>query len=305
VIRVKCFEGEWEKNNFFQFYMVRLNCLLQGWRRVQISPGQTRRIQGSKVINSNSKTSRVHTRTLTNLTQDSIDNKEHNKSLDGLLLKQKRVPQNSHIRAYFSLKMALSCTKRLHTFKRTHPYKRILKPLSRGNMIILATSQVYQSIIWFQEASAVDSGSSNGVFIVLFDSSRSFLSLWIVRVRWFEEVWLEMTFFFLFLGLYADHAKNHISSSIYFFFEFNPSSLICNFYYLHWLFLIEFYFLFHTWSFDFWIWFSNLILIFELLFVLFWIIFLIDLFFYNFIPRHLFSFNFCVKLVQLLLIVIF
>jgi hypothetical protein len=201
VIRVKCFEGEWEKNNFFQFYMVRLNCLLQGWRRVQISPGQTRRIQGSKVINSNSKTSRVHTRTLTNLTQDSIDNKEHNKSLDGLLLKQKRVPQNSHIRAYFSLKMALSCTKRLHTFKRTHPYKRILKPLSRGNMIILATSQVYQSIIWFQAASAVDSGSSNGVFIVLFDSSRSFLSLWIVRVRWFEEVWLEMTFFFSFLGI--------------------------------------------------------------------------------------------------------
>jgi len=198
VIRVKCFEGEWEKNNFFQFYMVRLNCLLQGWRRVQISPGQTRRIQGSKVINSNSKTSRVHTRTLTNLTQDSIDNKEHNKSLDGLLLKQKRVPQNSHIRAYFSLKMALSCTKRLHTFKRTHPYKRILKPLSRGNMIILATSQVYQSIIWFQAASAVDSGSSNGVFIVLFDLSCSFLSFWIVRVRWFEEVWLEMTFFFFF-----------------------------------------------------------------------------------------------------------
>jgi len=197
VIRVKCFEGEWEKNNFFQFYMVRLNCLLQGWRRVQISPGQTRRIQGSKVINSNSKTSRVHTRTLTNLTQDSIDNKEHNKSLDGLLLKQKRVPQNSHIRASFSLKMALSCTKRLHTFKRTHPYKRILKPLSRGNMIILATSQVYQSIIWFQAACAVDSGNSNGVFIVLFDSSRSFLSLWIVHVRWFEEVWLEMTFFFL------------------------------------------------------------------------------------------------------------
>jgi hypothetical protein len=40
-------------------------------------------------------------------------------------------------------------------------------------------------------------------------------------------------------------------------------------------------------------------------FYLFWIIFLIDFFFYNSTRRYLYSFNFCVKLVQLILIVIF
>ena len=53
--------------------------------------------------------------------------------------------------------------------------------------------------------------------------------------------------FFFFLKSRLGHAKSH-----FFFFGFSPS-FICNFLYLHWLFLIEFYIWFHHYSFDFWI----------------------------------------------------
>jgi hypothetical protein len=116
-----------------------------------------------------------------------------------------------------------------------------------------------------------------------------------------QRVCPEMTFLFFFfsfsffLGLRTGHAKNHTGPSIYFFFGFSPFSLICKFFLFTLIISIRFYFLFHPCSFYFWNLFLNLalILLITICFVL--IIFLIHLFFYNSTPRHLFSFNFCVK----------
>jgi len=52
--------------------------------------------------------------------------------------------------------------------------------------------------------------------------------------------------------------KIKLAIQLIFFFRLSPSSLICNFFYLHWLFLIGLYFLFHLWLFDFWDLFSSL-----------------------------------------------
>jgi len=62
-----------------------------------------------------------------------------------------------------------------------------------------------------------------------------------------NDFFLSFSFFSFsfFLDLHTSHAKNQINPSIVFFFRFSPSSLICNFFYLRWLFLIEFYFSFH------------------------------------------------------------
>jgi len=65
-------------------------------------------------------------------------------------------------------------------------------------------------------------------------------------------------------------------------------------FYLHWLSLIGFYFWFHPWWFDFVIFLLNSVLVLVIVFVWFWIIFLID-FFFNYIPKCLFLFNFYVK----------
>jgi hypothetical protein len=73
--------------------------------------------------------------------------------------------------------------------------------------------------------------------------------------------------------------KSYQPINLFIFFGFSPSSIICNFLYLHWLFLIGLYIWFHHWSFDFWIFFFKFGIHYELLFVLFWIIFLIDVFF--------------------------
>jgi hypothetical protein len=88
----------------------------------------------------------------------------------------------------------------------------------------------------------------------------------------FGHEWFFFSFSFsfsFFLGLCVDHTKNIPTLQLIFFFGFNPSSLICNFFNLHWLFLIWFYFWFLLWSFDFWNLFLDLVLFFELLFVLF------------------------------------
>jgi hypothetical protein len=70
---------------------------------------------------------------------------------------------------------------------------------------------------------------------------------WMTHIWWFGAAWLEMFFypffsFSFFLDLRASHAKNQINPLIDFFFQFNPSSFICNFFYLYWLLLIGFYF---------------------------------------------------------------
>ena len=84
-----------------------------------------------------------------------------------------------------------------------------------------------------------DTDGCNGASTTSFDSSRRPLPPWMTCVWWFGEVWSRIAFFFFFLfsfsfsfflGLRADHTKNHISPSIYFVFEFNSSSLICNFF---------------------------------------------------------------------------
>jgi hypothetical protein len=67
-------------------------------------------------------------------------------------------------------------------------------------------------------------------------------------------------------------------------------------FYLHWLFLIGFYFQFHPYSFDFFYLFSNFIFI-LLISICFVLNHFLDefVFFFNFTLRHLFSFNFYVK----------
>jgi len=60
-------------------------------------------------------------------------------------------------------------------------------------------------------------------------------------------------------------------------------------FYLHWLFLIGFYFPFHPWSFDFFKLFSNLV------FILLVLNHFLNCFFFNFTRKHLFSFNFYVN----------
>jgi hypothetical protein len=78
--------------------------------------------------------------------------------------------------------------------------------------------------------------------------------------------------------------KIKIRPSIFLFFRFSPSYLIFNFFYLHWLFLIGFYFLFHTWSFNFWNCFSNLVFIFWIAIYFVLNCFFDWFFFYNFTP---------------------
>ena len=68
-------------------------------------------------------------------------------------------------------------------------------------------------------------------------------------------------------------------------------------FYLHWLSLIEFYFRFHPWWFDFVIFLLSLVIV---LVIAIWLVLnhFLDWFFFNYIPKHLFSFNFYVKFGQ-------
>jgi len=133
---------------------------------------------------------------------------------------------------------------------------------------------------------AIGSGNCNHDSVTSFDSSWRPFFLLVARVWWFIVVWPQNYFYFLsffsfsfFLELWVDHAKIHISHSIYFFFWFSLSSHIFQLFYLHWLFLIGFYFLFHPWSFDFFNLFSNLVLIF-LIFICFVLNHFLDWFVY-------------------------
>jgi hypothetical protein len=103
-------------------------------------------------------------------------------------------------------------------------------------------------------------------------------------------------FFLLFLsGIACWPCKKSYQPFNLFFLWIQSLFLICNFFYLHWLFLIGFYFLFHLCLFYFWNLFSNLALIFLITICFVSNHFLDSFVFYHSTPRHLFSFNFCVK----------
>ena len=70
----------------------------------------------------------------------------------------------------------------------------------------------------------------------------------------YSKKWLFFFSFSFFMNLCAGNAENQTSPSIVLFFQFSLLYLICNFFYLYWLFLIGFYFLFNPWIFNF-IWF--------------------------------------------------
>jgi hypothetical protein len=68
---------------------------------------------------------------------------------------------------------------------------------------------------------AAGSDDFNRDSTISFDSSRCLLPLWVTCVWWFGLKLLFFSFFLFlpfFLGLCADHAKNHINLFIYFFF---------------------------------------------------------------------------------------
>jgi hypothetical protein len=75
------------------------------------------------------------------------------------------------------------------------------------------------------------------------------------HVRWFGAVWLEMAFLFFFPSLSSWICVQAMSKSKLalqlFFFSIQSLFFYLQFFYLHWLFIIGFYFLFHPWSFDF------------------------------------------------------
>jgi hypothetical protein len=120
----------------------------------------------------------------------------------------------------------------------------------------------------------------------------------------FGRKWLFYSFSFsFFLDLCAGHAENQNGPLIVFFFIQSLFSYLQ--FFLHWLFLIGFYFLFHSWSFDFLILFSNLVLILWIAIYFILNCFLNLFVFLQFHPRYFFHLIFASNLVMFLLVAIF
>jgi len=100
-------------------------------------------------------------------------------------------------------------------------------------------------------------------------------------------------------------AMQKIKMGLQLFFFFIQSLFSYLQFFLHWLFLIGFYFLFHPWSFDFLILFSNLVLILWIAIYFILNCFLNLFVFLQFHPRYFFHLIFASNLVMFLLVAIF
>jgi hypothetical protein len=119
-----------------------------------------------------------------------------------------------------------------------------------------------QPLCWLMAVCVAGFGGCNCDAATSFDLFWHPFPLWMTRVCCFGVVWPKITFLF-FISFPSHHfsdrmlAMQKFIQSLQFIFSFD----LVLFFYLHWLFLIEFYFWFHPWSFDFLNLFSNLVLI--------------------------------------------